>query len=226
LPNFENLEGQRFGKLLVIDRAENIKGRTAWLCACDCGKETIVLGKQLKNKMAKSCGCLRTEKLLARTVKHMATSNGKQTSEYKCWAGMKKRCYNPKNKEYKNYGGRGIKVCDRWQSFENFLADMGYKPSPEYSIERKNVGGDYEPGNCIWIPLSEQCDNKQSSHLVTAFGETKTMKQWAQDERCVVGYSTLRGRLSLYGWSPEKAIISPNERTRDILGRYANEVTI
>lgn len=158
-----NLIGRRFGRLIVVKRAESTaEGRTLWLCRCDCGKEKVIRGKHLVNGAIRSCGCLHIEVLREQSLKHGATRGYGKTPEYESWTCMKNRCFNPKRKSFKDYGGRGIRVCARWlNSFENFLADMGRRPGPGYSIDRKNNDGDYEPGNCRWATSEEQNNNRR-----------------------------------------------------------------
>lgn len=141
----ENLIGKRFGRLVVLEYA----GEKKWKCQCDCGGTTIVSGTALNSGSTKSCGCLRIETAKrAKYVKH-----GKSNSPtFIRWRSMKSRCYYPKNVGYPNYGGRGIKVCDRWlgeHGFENFLADMGEVPGREYSLDRIDVNGDYTPKTAV-----------------------------------------------------------------------------
>ena len=120
---------------------------------------------------------------------------------------MKERCCDPKNKRFADYGGRGIKVCDRWlNSFENFLADMGLKPSPEHSIERKNTDGDYEPDNCKWATQIEQANNKRTNHLITANGKTQTVRQWERELGC---YKRSVSNRILRGWDEVRAVTEP-----------------
>lgn len=131
--------------------------------------------------------------------------NGSQT--YRIWCHMKERCLNPRNIGWKNYGGRGIKVCDRWMSFENFLADMGPRPE-RMTIERKDSNGNYEPENCCWASTEEQANNRSTNRKLTAFGETKSASMWAADARCGVTYDGLMKRLQ-YGWTDVEAITRP-----------------
>lgn len=129
-------------------------------------------------------------------------------AEWFAWKAMKSRCSNPNNRSYPNYGGRGIRVCERWKrSFAAFIEDMGPRPDG-YSLERRDVNGNYEPSNCDWIPLDAQRLNRTDSALITAFGETKNHSLWEQDERCLVSRRTFRTRLEK-GWSPEAALATP-----------------
>lgn len=155
-----NLIGKTFGQLRVTERAANDKrGRARWVCICACGNNAVAVGYLLRTSAAKSCGCMRATILATHAIKHRLSD----TPEHYIWRGMKQRCYNPNNKSFKNYGGRGITICDRWQnSFENFLADMGKKPSPTHSIDRVNNDGNYEPANCRWATNQEQSDNKRT----------------------------------------------------------------
>ncbi|MEI8142862.1 MAG: hypothetical protein WCG90_08350 [Chitinophagia bacterium] len=153
-----DLTGQVFGQLTVLARAENAEdGHSRWLCQCSCGNQKVVQSNNLK-KTTRSCGCLIVERVSKLNLTHGKT----HTKEFKTWDSMKQRCENPKNISYKDYGGRGIKVCDRWiDSFENFLADMGEAPSKNHSIDRKDVNGNYEPNNCRWATAKEQRTNQR-----------------------------------------------------------------
>lgn len=172
--------GKRFGRLTVIKRGpdhESNGNRTRrWFCRCDCGVEVLTFGNGLRSGHAKSCGCLHKDVIAARN-----TSHGKSGSKtYAIWAAMWARCTNPAHSAFQHYGGRGISVCERWKSFENFLADMGEQPNG-FSIERKDVMGDYSPGNCKWSTAEEQANNKRNSVFVTVNGKTQTYSQWARE---------------------------------------------
>ncbi len=136
---------------------------------------------------------------------HGACINYASTSEYLAWEKMKSRCYNRNFNHYKNYGGRGIKVCPRWRdSFENFLKDMGLKPTPKHSLERKNNNGHYEPGNCVWATQKEQTRNTRRTTQLTYRGVTKSLPDWA-DEYGLLRH-TLYCRVFVYGWTVERAL--------------------
>jgi hypothetical protein len=163
---FIDLTGQRFGRLVVIERtgASNRRG-VYWLCKCDCGIEKEILAINLKQGSTKSCGCFRRE--MARnlgelSVKHGHAVDNSPSLEYRIWHGIKQRCFNPNNNDYPWYGGRGITVCDRWKdSFSNFLEDVGPRPNRKYSIDRINPDGNYEPENCRWTTSKEQYKNRR-----------------------------------------------------------------
>ena len=167
----ENLVGQVFGRLKVIERVANKGKHTAWRCACECGNVIETLSQRLKNGESRSCGCWMRD-----NVAQLSTTHGKHaTREYNTWIAMKQRCLNPKSTRYEDYGGRGISVCDRWvDSFQNFYDDLGPKPAPDYSLDRIYVNGNYEPTNCKWSSPLEQASNKRSSKYVVWEGEVYT----------------------------------------------------
>ena len=159
MPAFNNLTGKKFGKWTVLERVENSNSKqTRWLCQCDCGEKGIVHADSLKNGRSASCGCLKAQKLSLRAKTH-GQSN---TPEFTSWVSMLSRCYNPNRDVYPYYGGRGITVCDRWKdSFENFYTDMGPRPEKNFSIDRINPDGNYEPSNCRWATTVEQHRNQR-----------------------------------------------------------------
>lgn len=160
-----DLSKQKFGRLTVIEKAESTPaGNIRWRCKCECGNFVNVLGSNLRKNHTKSCGCLQIESTKLANTKHGYRRRSTTSSEYATWAQMIQRCTNPNQYKYKEYGARGIKVCDRWiESFENFISDMGNKPLPKklYSIDRINNNGDYEPNNCRWATSSQQNKNRR-----------------------------------------------------------------
>lgn len=169
-----------------------------WFCVCDCGKERIVRGNDLRNGKTKACGCLQKEVVTERSTKHGYAKRNAMAAEYITWENMIARCTNPKATQYADWGGRGIKVCDRWlNSFENFITDMEDKPSSKHSIERKNVNGNYEPSNCRWATPYEQSANRRLSNVNTSGHKGvcwhKRIKKWQsritfEDEEIHLGY--------------------------------------
>lgn len=203
-----DMVGTTWGRLTVVSRVGvTDNGKATWLCRCACGEERVVAGKWLRSGNTRSCGCLQREKASARAKKGIAVTHGRsKTPEFCAWGDMVERCRCPTNRAYKHYGGRGITVCDRWlESFENFYADMGDRPSNKHSLDRINNDGPYSPENCRWATWAEQSRNRRNNRYVTYNGETKTVQDWA--EAVGVTHSTMRRRLSL--WSIEQAIESP-----------------
>lgn len=186
-----------------------------WLCRCDCGVELEVPSTKLAGATEPNCGCRKVEiatkiieaynasGLPSPTIKHGLTGS----PEYISWAAMKARCLNAKNREYHRYGGRGIQVCERWlHSFDNFLADMGQKPTTKHSLDRINVDGNYEPRNCRWATPKEQARNTRSNRILEICGSKKTLAEWVE-------ISGLRAFTILYrieaGWPTERILTTP-----------------
>ncbi len=209
----KDLTGQRFGRLIVIEEAGRTKqGNVKWLCRCDCGQDTVASQGNLHRSTTKSCGCFRAESASRLFTTHgLSKENGKQSRLYGIWLEMKRRCCDQRRKAFKNYGGRGISVHPLWMAFGNFYSwAMANGYAPNLTIERKDNNGNYEPGNCTWIPLKLQSSNTRSSRFITHEGRTLTMTQWA----AIVGLSTgtLWMRLKL-GWPYGKALTTPIRRT-------------
>lgn len=209
IPPAIDLIGQRFGRLIVIARHKVPGERGSWLCRCDCGKETLVTRDSLIRRGDKrSCGCWTKEHGYFST-RFKPTHGAVKTPTYRTWSGMIQRCTNPATTGYGRYGGRGIRVCDRWlESFENFLADMGERPDGT-TLDRINNNGNYEPMNCRWANSKQQGENKRGVKPIELFGEKKSMGAWARDPRCSVSYATAMARISRYGWDAERAITAP-----------------
>lgn len=191
------LTGRIFGRLLVLGIAGSGKrGSTYWDCVCQCGRTTTVLGVSLANGKTKSCGCYGQE-FPSRRVHGHATKRF-TTREYRAWCSMKARCSNPKNPGYARYGGRGIKVCDRWEnSFERFFEDLGPKPSIAHTLGRINNDKHYEPGNVKWSTPLEQANNRSSNTFIEIDGVKRTLADW---ERLSGVPQRVIGRRYAMGW--------------------------
>lgn len=156
-----NLAGQKFGKLFAVERVVSDKGRTKFICTCDCGNQSTVAGSDLVSGNTTSCGCVKAKTGLTSNLLHGGAS-GEFSGAYRSWRSMKQRCLNPSSRGWSEYGAKGVKVCDRWLTYENFVSDMGERPEG-YSLERLDVFGDYTPENCKWIPVQEQARNKRNT---------------------------------------------------------------
>lgn len=195
------LAGQTYGRLTVVSEAQKRFNQRHWLCACACGKETVVSQPNLRSGVSTSCGCLHKEIISAQFATHRKT----KTPEYQVWKGMHQRCNNPKNKSFVRYGGRGIKICDAWlHSFDTFIGDMGPRPSDQHSIDRIDNNGDYAPDNCRWVLEDVQQLNKRSNHFIEFKGERLSLSQWA--EKLNLSPSLLHARLNKLHWPLERAL--------------------
>lgn len=195
-----DMTGKKINMLTVICRAESKNGRTMWHCKCDCGNEIDVWYAHLK-KGQFSCGCYKNKRISERLTKHGKT----KTKLFKLWRHMRERCYKKYHKSYMLYGGRGITVCQEWlddfMNFYNWAMDNGYDenaPNGECTIDRIDVNGNYEPSNCRFVSIKEQCNNKRNNHLLEYQSEKHTISQWS--ELLEIPYSTLAKRVEA-GWS-------------------------
>lgn len=200
--------GKRFDMLVVIEEVENSKdGKKQYLCKCDCGKERVFRGTELRSGRVHSCGCIHWNK----KYKNFRFENESDKRMYRIWNDLKRRCTDTKRKDYKRYGGIGISVCDEWADFQCFLdwaKQNGY--ADNLTIDRIDRFGNYEPSNCRWVDAYTQANNRSNNHWITFRGETLTMMQWSN--KIGLSYSALRDRLKR-GWSIERALTTPLLRT-------------
>lgn len=190
MPPFVDLTGQKFNRLTIIRLKHfNKKGNSVWHCLCECGKTTDVCVGGLTTNHTKSCGCLQKEK-----VRGMNTTHGmSRTKEYKTWIKIKQRCYNPNNNRYYDYGGRGIKVCNRWlNSFVNFYKDMGLRPDDCDGIDRIDNNSGYKPSNCKWATTSDNNQHKRNSFTMLYNGKIYNCAQLSK--KLNISFSVLKNR--------------------------------
>jgi hypothetical protein len=198
--------GTRYGRWVVLGPATNATdGRTRWMCRCACGTERPVQSNNLRSGKSTSCGCANIG-----PVTHGHSRGGKLTDTYKTWSGMLDRCTRENSRPYAYYGGRGIQVCARWQSFDNFLADMGERP-PGMSIDRIDNDGDYEPGNVRWANPTQQSRNRRYNVVLEFQGTSRCVQEWAE-------HLGVRAKMLLWrfhrGWPVERILTTPSGRPR------------
>lgn len=203
--NFVDLTGRRFGRLFVVENVGKDKfEKHRWLCVCDCGNTKIVTGNCLCSGMTSSCGCIRIEN----TIKAKTTHGLSKTRLYNIWGEIVQRCTNAKCKQYKNYGGRGIKMCDEWrwnfESFYEWSINNGYHN--DLTIDRINNDGNYEPDNCRWTTIIVQANNKRNNHYVEYKGRRYTVKEL---DRLLCGGAGFIARRLYKGWTMEEALTIP-----------------
>ena len=208
MPKLIDLAGQRFGRLTVVSRAENtLEGRARWLCKCICGNQTVATGKGLRNGCTKSCGCLIKDVNLSRAT-HGDSKRQKMKRLYRIWCAVKSRVSNKNQPQYKDYGGRGITICEDWASdyitFRDWSLKNGYNDT--LTIDRIDNEKGYYPDNCRWVSMRTQQRNKSRNRDITFNNETKTLSEWA--EALGMNYFTLHKRMQ-HGWSIEKAFTKP-----------------
>ena len=199
------LDGQRFGRLTVLQRhpVNSNAGKARWMCRCDCGKTTVQVGGSLTSGHILSCGCQRDDRGRERLSTHGLS---RTSSAYSPWKAMRKRCTNPNDYSYARYGGAGITVCQRWNDFTTFLADMGPRPSPRHSIERLDNNGHYEPTNCVWATSLQQGRNTRRNRKYTHLGRTQPLSQWCQELGLKYRRTLMRLRR---GWTFSRAVSMP-----------------
>lgn len=192
----QSLDGQRFGRAVVVGQPwPGPNNRTWHVCQCDCGNQFCCPKSNLLVGKTKSCGCLKLDLQTVHGQKHHPS--------YKRWMCMKYRCENPSSSNYNRYGGRGIKICERWHNVLNFIEDIGSPPSPIHQLDRINNDGDYEPGNVRWVLPVQNMRNRSTAKLLTWNGKTLSLVQWAE----MLGFN--RGTLSdriRSGWSVERTL--------------------
>lgn len=205
-----DLTGKRFSRWAVTGLSHQVGKMLYWHCVCDCGTKRAVFGGDLKRDASRSCGCLMREQAGERSETHGMVSH----PAYRSWVYMKMRCANPNTSGYHLYGGRGITVCKRWDSFKRFWADMGPTWCKGLTLERINVNGGYKPSNCRWATRKEQAGNRRTQHLIETPEGKMSVTQAA--ERFGLSRKLIFARIG-YGW-PEHDLLLPARpaRWRDI----------
>ena len=216
---FKDLTGMRFGKLTVLEytNKRNLNRNILWRCLCDCGNEIYVATSCLNSGHTKSCGCEKNNfvemgKIGGKFGKHHLS----RTRLYKCYNHMINRCHNSSNIQYKDYGGRGITVCEEWLdkdngfiNFYNWAMANGYNDT--LTIDRIDVNGNYEPNNCRWVNMRKQNNNRRNNHIIIYNGERKTLEEWSRILPINISSAELRYRI-MNNWSIEKAFKTPVRR--------------
>ena len=213
---YKDITGQKYGRLTAIKYVYTKNKKAYWLCKCDCGNEVIIAYSSLKSKNTKSCGCLKHEYAKKYYSNLNKTHGMTETNLYKKWLGIKTRCYNKGVHGYKNYGGRGIKVCDEWlHSFENFYDWAIYHGySDGLTLERIDTNGNYEPDNCKWITNLEQQNNKRNNRYIQYGAEKHTIAEWSR--LTGINKNTLRDRLN-NNWNIEEILEIKQHKKRGII---------
>ena len=206
-----DLIGRRFSKLIVVQYVRKNKfGVLYWLCKCDCGNSKTIRGSNLRDGLTKSCGCLQKKRAsdLCKELrlKHGHSMVSKRTRTYESWTSMINRCSNTNHKYYHCYGGRGIKVCERWNRFANFLEDMKESP-PRFQIDRIDNNGDYCKENCRWVTSKVNNRNRRNNRLIIFNGKTQCLSALAEEYN--IPDSTLRARISKFNWTIKDALTIP-----------------
>lgn len=200
MPPFKDLTGQRIGRWTVLRRDGVYKhGGAQWLCRCECGNEKTVGAQALASGQSQSCGCLNAdvhrEVCVERNTTHGHSKRGERSSTYRVWMNLSSRKFHEKYD--------GITICDRWKSFENFLEDMGERPSELHTIDRKDNSKGYEPSNCRWATMEQQQNNRTNNRLITFQGRTQTLARWSKQTG--IKRETIFRRIE-NGWTPHEAL--------------------
>jgi len=195
----KELTGKRFGRLKVIEFVETKNNRSFWKCICDCGNETLGRSDALTTGHKASCGCYGKEQRIKANTTHGLT----KTPEYRSWTRMRDRCFNKNDNSYHNYGGRGISIHPKWDSFVVFLSDMGKRTSKNHSLERVDNNKGYSPSNCIWATRAEQQNNTRRNHRIEFNGVINTVAEWSRQTG--IESSVIIKRLQR-GWDIEKTL--------------------
>lgn len=199
-----NMSGLKYGSLTAVEEVgRNRRNQAMWLCICDCGNTPTVIGSSLRHGNTKSCGCLRNRASAERRTTHGASKNGKEEGAYVVWKGMRQRCLNPKNPSWAHYGGRGVKICQRWlDSYAAFLEDMGERPDG-LTIERKDTNGDYTPDNCVWATRQRQSRNTRQTLRIILCGQITPLVDAC--ERFGLNHASVKVRMYREGQSATEA---------------------
>jgi hypothetical protein len=195
----------RVGDWTLLQLLRDVRSRKKWRCRCICGTERVLPAQRLDSGGTRSCGCTKGGRITAAKTRHGEAKQAVRTREYRIWANMLTRCTNTTGAAYKDYGGRGIRVCTRWKKFENFLEDMG-RCLPSHTLERRNNNESYRPSNCRWATRAEQAANTRRNRRLTCFGRTQHLAAWARE--LAVPRTRIEARLRL-GWTLERALMEP-----------------
>lgn len=210
MPKLIDLTDRRFSRWYVRGPAPTAHKQRRWVCVCDCGTVAVVHGGNLRNGTSTSCGCYEREQARARKTTH--GQNG--TRVHRIWKAMRSRCSNKNTPAYPYYGGRGVTVCERWQVFAHFLADMGQPPSDAHSLDRIDTDGAYTPENCRWVDVYTQANNKRNNTAYTFNGVTQNAASWARHFGLI---DKTFIRLARRGWSAE---MLAHYASLDRIGRF------
>lgn len=199
----------RHGRLVALCRIDGER----WLFRCDCGTKKAVKRRNVERGLSRSCGCLQRERTSVAKTTHGHSRGGRITPEFQAYRSMLARCYRPSNIRYPEYGGRGITVCESWRSsFEAFYGDMGPRPSPLHSLDRRENDGAYSADNCRWATRQVQMRNRSTNLVVRLGSESISLAEAA--ERSGIPYTTLKARIFVRGWDPDRAVSEAVRPTR------------